>query len=159
MYIAWYFSLRRRLGFNFMWLKFTSPSSWLWSGQQRWHQSALLHNSSFVHSHFCWLTQESKCIDSMTVQIVSTWGWGIISLLPLSLSLSLTSSLAPSVPFSHSVMECVCSNVMEPLLEGREKTETLNLDADHFSASLRSLAISRSTVGRNRKTLYNYCKR
>jgi hypothetical protein len=48
---------------------------------------------------------------------------------------------------------------MDPLLGGGEKMEPLNLDADIFSTSLRSLAISRSTVGRNRKTLYNYCKR
>ena len=56
------------------------------------------------------------------------------------------------------MVECLCSSVMEPLLDG-ERMESLQLDAEDFSASLRSLAISRSTVGRNRKTLYNYCKR
>ena len=60
---------------------------------------------------------------------------------------------------SVSVVECVCTNVMDPLLNNRGKTESLCLDTDGFSASLRGFAISRTTVGRNRKTLYNYCKR
>ena len=60
---------------------------------------------------------------------------------------------------SASVVECVSTNVMEQLLNNGEKMASLHLDTDGFSSALRGFAISRTTVGRNRKALYNYCKR